>query len=94
MNFGFQGVRPDGVLNLVRASTDVPLIALVVGERAYYLTQNDNHKSKAENRVIIDNIEKRFIASGFGVATLAGDGSNELYRKDVSDDISKMNWSK
>ncbi len=94
VNFGFQGVRPDGVLNLVRASTDVPLIALVVGERAYYLTQNDNHKSKAENRVIIDNIEKRFIASGFGVATLAGDGSNELYRKDVSDDISKMNWSK
>ena len=94
VNFGYQGVRPDGVLNLVRTSTDVPLVVLVVGERPYYLTQNDNHKSKAENRKIIDNIEKRFVASGFGVATLAGDGSNEIYRKDVSDDLCKSQWSK
>lgn len=94
VNFGYQGVRPDGVLKLIRASTDVPLIALVVGERPYYMTQYDNKKSKAENRTIIDNVEKRFKKYDFGTATLAGDGSNEIYNKNVSDDISKMNWSK
>ncbi|MEI7825123.1 MAG: hypothetical protein WCI01_07475, partial [Chlorobiaceae bacterium] len=40
VNFGFQGVRPDGVLKLVRAVSDVPLIALIVGERPYYMTRN------------------------------------------------------
>jgi hypothetical protein len=93
VNFGFAGVRPDGVLKLIRASTDVPLIALIVGERPYYMTRNDNKKSKAENRTIIDSIEKRFKKYDFGTATLTGDGSNEVYEKNVSDDISEMNWS-
>ena len=94
INFGYQGVRPDGVLKLARASTDVPLIALIVGERPYYMTTYDNHKSKVENRTIIDGIEKRFKKFDFGTATLAGDGSNEIYRKDVSDDLCKSQWSK
>lgn len=94
VNFGYQGVRPDGVLKLIRASTDVPLIALIVGERPYYMSRYDNKKSKAENRTIIDSIEKRFKKFDFGTATLAGDGSNEVYNKNVSDDISEMHWSK
>ncbi len=94
VNFGFQGVRPDGVLKLIRASTDVPLIALIVGERPYYMSRNDNKKSKAENRTIIDGIEKRFKKFDFGTATLAGDGSNEIYNKNVSDDLCQSAWSK
>lgn len=93
VNFGYQGVRPDGVLKLIRASTDVPLIALVVGERPYYMSRADNKKSNAENRTIIDGIEKRFKKFDFGTATLAGDGSNGNYDKNVTDDISEMNWS-
>jgi len=99
VNFGFQGVRPDGVLKLVRAVSDVPLIALIVGERPYYMTRNgnkmgNNGKSKAENREIIDRIEKRFKKYDFGIATLAGDGSNGNYDKSVSDDLCKSSWSK
>ena len=94
VNFGFQGVRPDGVLKLVRAVSDVPLIALIVGERPYYMTTKNNKKSKTENRTIIDNIEKRFKKFDFGVCTLAGDGSNGNYDKRVSDDLCKSQWSK
>jgi hypothetical protein len=99
VNFGFQGVRPDGVLKLVRAVSDVPLIALIVGERPYYMTRNGNKpgsngKTKAQNREIITRIENRFHKFDFGIATLAGDGSNGNYDKSVSDDLCKSQWSK
>lgn len=99
VNFGFQGVRPDGVLKLVRAVSDVPLIALIVGERPYYMTRNgskmgSNGKTKTENREIITRIENRFKKFDFGLCTLAGDGSNGNYDKQVSDDLCKSQWSK
>jgi len=94
INFGRRGIRPDGVRNLLRQYTNVPLVALVVGERPYYLTRNLNNKTKEENRQIITSIEERFRRAGFGTATLAGDGSNEIYNPNVSDDLCKSQWSK
>lgn len=94
VNFGYRNIRPDGVHNLLRQHTNVPLVALIVGERPYYLTRNSNDKTKVENRQIINSIEERFRKNGFGTATLAGDGSNEIYNPNVSDDLCKSQWSK
>lgn len=94
VNFGFLGVRPEGVLKLVRAVSDVPLISLIVGERPYYMTRASNKKSKIENRELITKIENRFKKYDFGIATLAGDGSNGNYDKNVSDNLCMSHWSK
>ena len=99
VNFGYQGVRPDGVLKLVRAVSEVPLIALIVGERPYYMTRNgsvmgNNGKTSVENREIITKIENRFKKYDFGICTLAGDGSNGNYDKKMSDDLCQSAWSK
>jgi hypothetical protein len=94
VNFGYQGVRPDGVLKLVRSVTSVPLVVVVVGEKPYYMSNNKNNKTNQQNREIISRIENRFRKFDFGTATLAGDGSNEVYNKAVSDDLCKSHWSK
>ena len=67
---------------------------MIVGEKAYYMTTHNTNKTKAQNRSIIKGLERRFQRAGFGTATLAGDGSNEIYDKSVSDDLCKSQWSK
>lgn len=95
VNLGVIGVHPKGVLKLVRAESSVPLVILVVGHRPYYMTTKNNGLSKTENRTMIEYVEARFRSFDFGTATLSGDGSNEIYNKDVSDDLSKTPlWSK
>lgn len=100
INLGYSSVRPDGVLKLMRAVTQLPLIILVVGEKPYYMTRvnfptmGGNGKSKAENREIITRIENKFKKQGFGIATLTGDGSGGNYDKNVSDDLCMSQWSK
>ena len=94
INFGYRGIRPQGVQKLVAQHANVPMVSLIVGERPYYLTRNLNNKTKEENRQIITSIEERFRRAGFGTATLAGDGSNEIYNPNVSDDLCKSQWSK
>ena len=94
VNFGVQGIRPDGVLKLIRSDSNVPLIAVIVGEKPYYMTTYNTNKTNKENREVINRIEERFRKFDFGTATLAGDGSNEVYNVDVSDDLCKMHWSK
>ena len=94
VNLGFLGVRPEGVLKLVRAETSVPLINLIVGDRPYYMTRNRNRLNKEQNRQVISSIENRFRRHDFGTSTLSGDGSNEIYDKSVSDDLCKSQWSK
>ena len=93
-NLGYAGLRADKIFEMLRQYTTVPMIAGIVGEKAYYMSRNNTNRTKAKNREIIARVERRFQRAGFGTATLAGDGSNELYNKDVSDDLCKSQWSK
>ena len=94
VNFGFSNVVPNGVINLVRKYTNLPVIALVVGERPYYLTRNPNHKSKEENRALCKRIEERFTQAGTAATiTLAGDGSGGNYDPNVTDNLCTTNWA-
>ncbi len=94
VNFGFSNVVPDGVMNLVRKYTNLPVIALVVGERPYYLTRNSNHKTKEENRALCKRIEERFLNAGTtATITLAGDGSGGNYDSQITDNLCTTNWA-
>ena len=93
INCGYRNSLPKGALKIVRSKTDIPVINLVVGEKPYYMTRNNTGRTKSENRQIIDEIEERFRKAGFGTITLSGDGSNGLYNKSITDDLSKMHWS-
>ncbi len=95
VNFGFSNVVPSGVMNLVRKYTSLPVIALIVGERPYYLTRNSNHKTKEENRALCKRIEERFTQAGTAATiTLAGDGSGGNYDPKITDNLCTTNWAK
>ena len=75
---------------LFRAVKSMPRVAVVLGDRPYYATRNNNGKSFTENLATKQRIERKFLEAGcIGTITLHGDGSDGIYDKDVSDNLSK-----
>jgi hypothetical protein len=82
INLGFLSIDPQQALRQVRRKVGdkLPLISLIQGETAYYLSRNNTNRSKEVNERIQFLLEDRFLKAGFSVvAALAGDGSNGMY---------------
>lgn len=89
VNLGFLSVNPQSALRQVRKKIDkLPLISLIQGETAYYLSRNNTRRSKEVNQRIQFLLEDRFLKAGFQVvAALAGDGSNGMYNGQGIDNL-------
>jgi len=90
-NFGYVNVDAEAVCRkIVPAEIGrVPLFAVVVGQRPYYLTAHRNYLTQEVNQKIKEKIEAMFVAAGCrGTVTLQDDGrhlstnnlSETLYR--------------
>ena len=76
-NFGFSGADADAVCKrLVPAQIGrIPMVAVVTGQKPYYLTTDRNGLSQAVNQQIKEKIEAKFVAAGCrGTVTLQDDG--------------------
>lgn len=69
---------------------NLPRIGLVIGERAYYDSRFNTHRTFAENLAIKQRIEQRFLRGGcVGTFTIRADGSDGMYDRNVTEDLSK-----
>ena len=78
-NFGFSGVDAESICGrLVPAQVgNVPQIAVVTGQKPYYLTEAPNGLSQEVNQEIKERIEVKFVAAGCrGSVTLQDDGKH------------------
>lgn len=92
VNLGFDNSNIKGIINIIRKKSKMPLIGVVVGEKAYYMTKNFTNKTKKQNRAICDRIENRMKKNGFAsTLTLTGDGSDS---KKCSSDLCNSMWHK
>jgi len=93
VNCGVGNSYAKGIMKFVRKKTSLSLINVVVGEKPYYMSRNNTHKTKTVNRSIITRIEKRFISAGFaGTITLSGDGSDGNYPPNITDNVAQSEW--
>lgn len=77
----------DGVFPRVK---NLPRLGLAIGERAYYDSRFNTHKTFAENLAIKQRIERRFKRGGcVGTFTIRADGSDGIYDKNVTEDLSQ-----
>ena len=77
----------DGVFPRVK---NLPRLGLAIGERAYYNSRFNTHKTFAENLAIKQRIERRFKRGGcVGTFTIRADGSDGIYDKTVTEDLSQ-----
>lgn len=77
VNFGYRNVDVNYLTDVVLKPYvgDIPKIACVVGDKAYYLTTNKNNLTYQENMKIKHKVEQRFFKKGYiGVVTLSNDG--------------------
>ena len=90
-NFGYINVDAEAVCRKLAPAEigRVPLFAVVVGQKPYYLTADPNGFSQEVNQAIKERIEAKFVAAGCrGTVTLQDDGrhlssnnlSETLYR--------------
>lgn len=81
VNLGFLSVNPKAAHKQVRSKVpELPLINLIQGETAYYLSRNHTGRTKEVYQRINHLLEERFLNAGFdAVASMAGDGGNGMY---------------
>ena len=73
-NYNIRGVMT-GIFEPI--SRNMAKIAIVVGDKPYYGTTNNNHLSFEENLAIKQDLERKFLRNGcIGTITLHGDGGN------------------
>lgn len=90
-NFGYKGFYLENIIKLARekGSKNLPIIAVVHGEKPYYLTKNNTNKTFKENLKIKQELEDRFIKGGVqGTITMNDDGSDGLYNKNIVNNLS------
>ena len=77
VNFGFKKIDVKYLINniLNKQIGNVAKIALVVGQKPYYMTDNNNKLDYKKNMTIKHEIEKKFLENGcVGTITLSNDG--------------------
>jgi hypothetical protein len=91
-NFGYKGFYLENIVKIARIKgkiKNLPILAVVHGEKPYYATKNDTHKTFEENLKIKQEIEERFIKSGVqGTITMNDDGSDGIYNKKIVNNLS------
>lgn len=93
INFGYSSVNIKKAIPIIRKKVklpnDLPIMALVIGQKSYYLTLNPNYKSFKKNLMIKQQIEKEFNRNGiYNTMTVSDDGSNGIYNYKVSSNLS------
>ena len=88
---GYASTNVQGVMaGLFRGVRNLPRMAVVLGEKPYYVTRFPNGLGFERNLEIKQRIESRFLRQGCcGTITLHGDGSNGVYRKEHTDNLSQ-----
>lgn len=74
-----------------------PVIVQIVGERYFYNSLRPTHRTKAENRKLIELIENKYVKAGAsGILTEAGDMSDDVVGADKlgTSNLCKTAWSK
>lgn len=96
-NFGFESVNADGVIKYLipkKLGKQIDKIALVVGQKPYYLTVHKNNLTQEKNQEIKEKIENRFIKAGCkGTITLHDDGRNGIGRYQTNNNLSETLYS-
>lgn len=88
--FGFGNVSADIALSRLRKIKEMDRVSVIIGDKPYYATRNDNRLGFEENQKIKAALEARWIKAGCtGTITLHGDGSDGNYDKRHTDNIAK-----
>lgn len=96
-NFGVESVNAEGVVKYLiphKIGKIFEQVAVITGQRPYYLTVYRNGLSQEENQKIKEQIEKRFINSGCkGTITLHDDGRNGIGGYQTNNNLSETIYS-
>jgi hypothetical protein len=92
-NFGYESVNAEGVVKYIvpsKIGNKYHQIAVITGQKPYYLTDNRNNLSQEENQKIKENLELRFKNAGCkGTITLHDDGRNGVGRYHINNNLSE-----
>ena len=92
-NLGYKGFNLENIMKLARQKGNIPelpVIAVVNGERPYYATKRNNNRTFTENLDIKFQLENRFKNAGAcGTITTNDDGSDGIYNKTVVNNLTK-----
>lgn len=92
-NFGVESVNADGVVKYIipsKIGKNYSQIAVITGQRPYYLTQYRNNLTQGENQKIKEKLELRFKNAGCkGTITLHDDGKNGIGGYHINNNLSE-----
>jgi len=98
VNFGFSTIDIPNIMNNFLPSKipnfkTIPKIALVVGDRPYYLSRYNNGLTMEQNFTMKDLVEQEFLRNGcIGTITLSSDGSDGLFDSKVTDNMAEIKY--
>ena len=96
-NFGVESVNADGVVKYLiphKIGKTMSQVAVITGQKPYYLTIHRNNLSQEENQKIKEKLEKRFIKAGCkGTITLHDDGRNGIGGYRINNNLSQTLYS-